>query len=202
MEEVQVVQSIRVQVDKLDKLQNLVGETVINQARLMRLSEEIAAIDENLGEMVLQFVEDNETSVRELQDQIQQVRMIEMGSIFTPMKRIVRDFAVKNDKKINLDIHGADTELDKTVTEQLHGPLVHLIRNAMDHGIEKPQEREKNGKDSAGTITLRASHQEGFVIVEIEDDGKGMDPQKIFEAGVRKGLVSDCLLYTSPSPRD
>ena len=191
LEEVQVVQSIRVQVDKLDKLQNLVGETVINQARLMRLSEEIAAIDENLGEMVLQFVEDNETSVRELQDQIQQVRMIEMGSIFTPMKRIVRDFAVKNDKKINLDIHGADTELDKTVTEQLHGPLVHLIRNAMDHGIEKPQEREKNGKDSAGTITLRASHQEGFVIVEIEDDGKGMDPQKIFEAGVRKGLVSE-----------
>merc|ERR1711991_648111 len=82
---------------------------------------------------------------------------------FTPMKRIVRDFAVKNDKKINLDIHGADTELDKTVTEQLHGPLVHLIRNAMDHGIEKPQEREKNG----------------------------MDPQKIFEAGVRKGLVSE-----------
>ena len=190
-EETQVVQSIRVQVDKLDKLQNLVGETVINQARLMRLSEEITAIDENLGEMVLQFVEDNETSVRELQDQIQQVRMIEMGSIFTPMKRIVRDFAVKNQKQINLDIHGADTELDKTVTEQLHGPLVHLIRNAMDHGIEKPDERDKKGKDRAGTITLRASHQEGYVIVEIEDDGKGMDPQKIYEAGVRKGIVAE-----------
>jgi len=190
-EETQVVQSIRVQVDKLDKLQNLVGETVINQARLMRLSEEITAIDENLGEMVLQFVEDNETSVRELQDQIQQVRMIEMGSIFTPMKRIVRDFAVKNQKQINLDIHGADTELDKTVTEQLHGPLVHLIRNAMDHGIEKPDERNNKGKDRTGTITLRASHQEGFVIVEIEDDGKGMDPQKIYEAGVRKGIVAE-----------
>ena len=190
-EETQVVQSIRVQVDKLDKLQNLVGETVINQARLMRLSEEITAIDENLGEMVLQFVEDNETSVRELQDQIQQVRMIEMGSIFTPMKRIVRDFAVKNQKQINLDIHGADTELDKTVTEQLHGPLVHLIRNAMDHVIEKPDERNNKGKDRTGTITLRASHQEGFVIVEIEDDGKGMDPQKIYEAGVRKGIVAE-----------
>ena len=190
-EETQVVQSIRVQVDKLDKLQNLVGETVINQARLMRLSEEITAIDENLGEMVLQFVEDNETSVRELQDQIQQVRMIEMGSIFTPMKRIVRDFAVKNQKQINLDIHGADTELDKTVTEQLHGPLVHLIRNAMDHGIEKPDERNNKGKDRTGTITLRASHQEGFVIVEIEDDGKGMDPKKIYEAGVRKGIVAE-----------
>ena len=190
-EETQVVQSIRVQVDKLDKLQNLVGETVINQARLMRLSEEITAIDENLGEMVLQFVEDNETSVRELQDQIQQVRMIEMGSIFTPMKRIVRDFAVKNQKQINLDIHGADTELDKTVTEQLHGPLVHLIRNAMDHGIEKPDERNNKGKDRTGTITLRASHQEGYVIVEIEDDGKGMDPQKIYEAGVRKGIVAE-----------
>ena len=99
LEEVQVVQSIRVQVDKLDKLQNLVGETVINRARLMRLSEEIAAIDENLGEMVLQFVEDNETSVRELQDQIQQVRMIEMGGIFTPMKRIVRVLQSKTTRR-------------------------------------------------------------------------------------------------------
>jgi two-component system chemotaxis sensor kinase CheA len=190
MKETQVVQSIRVHVDKLDKLQNLVGETVINQSRLMRLSEEIIAIDENLGEMVLQFVEENEQSVRELQDQILQVRMVQVGSIFTPMKRIVRDFAVTKNKQIRLGISGADTELDKTVTEQLHGPLVHLIRNAMDHGIEEPEIRQQHGKDPTGTIALRASHQEGFVIVEIEDDGKGMDPQKIMETGVRKGLVS------------
>ena len=110
-----------------------------NQARLMRLSEEIAAI-ENLGEMVLQFVEDNETSVRELRDQIQQVRMIEMGSIFTPMKRIVKDFAVKNDKKINLDIHGWQ-ELWPCLNSQ--HPLVHLIHQCNGPRDKETQKREK-----------------------------------------------------------
>ena len=167
------------------------GKNFVFDERLgERISEEIIAIDENLGEMVLPFVEENEQSVRELQDQILQVRMVQVGSIFTPMKRLVRDFAIASNKQIRLGISGADTELDKTVTEQLHGPLVHLIRNAMDHGIEEPEIRQQHGKDPTGTIALRASHQEGFVIVEIEDDGKGMDPQKIMEAGVRKGLVS------------
>ena len=134
-------------VEKLDRLQNMVGETVTNQSRLEQLSQEILKVDENLGEMLLQFVEDNEKSVRELQDQILQVRMIPVGSIFTPMKRTVRDFANSSNKKIRLEIEGGDTELDKTVTEHLHGPLVHLVRNSMDHGIEDPQTREKNGKD-------------------------------------------------------
>nr|MCS5552031.1 Hpt domain-containing protein [SAR324 cluster bacterium] len=138
---IQTVQSIRVAVEKLDKLQNLVGETVINQSRLHQLSGQIMAVDESLGEMLSQFVEDNEKSVRELQDQILQVRMIPVGSIFTPMRRTVRDFANHNNKKINLEIEGGETELDKTVTEQLHGPLVHLVRNSMDHGIEDPETR-------------------------------------------------------------
>ena len=140
--------------------------------------------------MLLQFVEDNEKSVRELQDQILQVRMIPVGSIFTPMKRTVRDFANTNNKKIRLEIEGGDTELDKTVTEQLHGPLVHLVRNSMDHGIEDPQTREKNGKDPNGTIRLKASHQEGYVIVEIEDDGKGIDAKTVFDSAVKKELVN------------
>ena len=187
---VQTVQSIRVAVEKLDKLQNLVGETVINQSRLHQLSGQIMTVDENLGEMLSQFVEDNEKSVRELQDQILQVRMIPVGSIFTPMRRTVRDFANRNNKKINLEIEGGETELDKTVTEQLHGPLVHLVRNSMDHGIEDPETREKNGKDSTGTILLKASQQEGYVIVEIEDDGGGVDPKAVFDSAVRKELIS------------
>ena len=187
---VQTVQSIRVAVEKLDKLQNLVGETVINQSRLHQLSSQIMAVDETLGEMLSQFVEDNEKSVRELQDQILQVRMIPVGSIFTPMRRTVRDFANRNNKKINLEIEGGETELDKTVTEQLHGPLVHLVRNSMDHGIEDPETREKNGKDPFGTIFLKASQQEGYVIVEIEDDGGGIDPKVVFDSAISKDLIS------------
>ena len=187
---VQTVQSIRVAVEKLDKLQNLVGETVINQSRLHQLSGQIMTVDETLGEMLSQFVEDNEKSVRELQDQILQVRMIPVGSIFTPMRRTVRDFANSNNKKINLEIEGGDTELDKTVTEQLHGPLVHLVRNSMDHGIEDPLTRQKNGKDPVGKILLKASQQEGYVIVEIEDDGGGIDPKVVFDSAVSKDLIS------------
>jgi len=187
---VQTVQSIRVAVEKLDKLQNLVGETVINQSRLHQLSGQIMAVDESLGDLLSQFVEDNEKSVRELQDQILQVRMIPVGSIFTPMRRTVRDFANRNNKKINLEIEGGETELDKTVTEQLHGPLVHLVRNSMDHGIEDPETRKKNGKDSSGTILLKASQQEGYVIVEIEDDGGGIDPKVVYDSAVRKELIN------------
>ena len=184
-------QSIRVTVERLDKLQNLVGETVINQARLHLLSDQIMEIDVKLGEMLEQFVEDNEKSVQELQDQILQVRMIPVGSILNNMKRTVRDYATKSKKKIRLEIEGGDTELDKTVTEQLQGPLVHLVRNSMDHGIEDSETRIKNGKDPTGTISLKASQQEGYVIVEIEDDGKGIDAKVIFDSAVRKGFIDE-----------
>ena len=188
---IKTTQSIRVTIDKLDNLQNLVGETVINQARLHRLSDKIMEIDVNLGEMLSQFVEDNEKSVQELQDQILQVRMIPVGSILNNMKRTVRDYATRSKKKIRLEIEGGDTELDKTVTEQLQGPLVHLVRNSMDHGIEDSETREKQGKDPTGTISLKASQQEGYVIVEIEDDGKGIDPKVIFDSAVKKGFVNE-----------
>ena len=189
--ESKTTQSIRVTVERLDKLQNLVGETVINQSRLHLLSEQIMRVDDNLGEMLLQFVEDNEKSVQELQDQILQVRMIPVGSILNNMKRTVRDYATRSKKKIRLEIEGGDTELDKTVTEQLQGPLVHLVRNSMDHGIEDSETRIKNGKDPTGTISLKASQQEGYVIVEIEDDGKGIDPKVIFDSAVRKGFIDE-----------
>ncbi len=189
--ESKATQSIRVTVERLDKLQNLVGETVINQARLHLLSDKIMEIDVKLGEMLEQFVEDNEKSVQELQDQILQVRMIPVGSILNNMKRTVRDYATKSKKKIRLEIEGGDTELDKTVTEQLQGPLVHLVRNSMDHGIEDSETRIKNGKDPTGTISLKASQQEGYVIVEIEDDGKGIDPKVIFDSAVRKGFIDE-----------
>ena len=193
---IKATQSIRVTTDKLDKLQNLVGETVINQARLHRLSDKIMEIDVNLGEMLLQFVEDNEKSVYELQEQILQVRMIPVGSILNNMKRTVRDYAMRSKKKIKLEIEGGDTELDKTVTEQLQGPLVHLVRNSMDHGIEDSETRVKHGKDPTGTIYLKASQQEGYVIVEIEDDGKGIDSKVIFDSAVKKGFINEADMLT------
>ncbi|MBV52228.1 MAG: hypothetical protein CMH77_07025 [Nitrospinae bacterium] len=182
-------QTIRVNVDKLDDLQNLVGETVINQSRLKRLGEEIMAADEHLGDMVLQFLEDSETCVRTLQDRIQQVRMVQLGTLFAPLKRVVRDYAVHEDKQILLQVSGEDTDLDKTVTDQLYGPLLHLVRNAMDHGIEAPRVRQDRGKKPQGTISLSASHQEGFVIVEVSDDGKGLDPDAIRAGAVKRGLI-------------
>ncbi len=183
-------QTIRVPVSRLDRLQNLVSETVIRQARLLRLNDAIQATDDQLGEQFLQFVEDSEQAVRELQDQIQQVRMIPVGTIFSPMKRVVRDFANRHQKQIKLDIHGAETELDKTITEQIQGPLMHLLRNAMDHGLETPSDRIEAGKSPTGTITLRASQQQGFVVVEISDDGRGLDPRKILAASQRLGMVA------------
>ena len=186
-----VSQTIRVPVSRLDRLQNLVSETVIRQARLLRLNEAIQATDDQLGEQFLQFVEDNEQAVRELQDQIQQVRMVPVGTIFSPMKRVVREFATRHDKQIKLEIYGAETELDKTITEQIQGPLMHLLRNAMDHGLEAPEQRKKSEKNPIGTITLQASHQAGFVVVEVKDDGRGLDPDKILAAGRRLGIVAE-----------
>jgi two-component system chemotaxis sensor kinase CheA len=171
-------QTIRVPVSRLDRLQNLISETVIRQARLLRLNDAIQATDDKLGELFLQFVEDNEQAVRELQDQIQQVRMVPVETIFSPLKRVVRDFATRHQKQINLEISGSETELDKTITEQIQGPLMHLLRNAMDHGMEAPEQREDVGKNPTGTITLRASQQQGFVVVEVADDGRGLDPEK------------------------
>jgi two-component system chemotaxis sensor kinase CheA len=182
-------QTIRVNVDKLDDLQNLVSETVINQSRLKRLGEEIMAADEHLGDMLLQFLEDSEDCVRTLQDRIQQVRMVQLGTLFAPLKRVVRDYAVQEGKQILLQVSGEDTDLDKTVTDQLYGPLLHLVRNAMDHGIEAPQVRQDRGKKPQGTISLSASHQEGFVIVEVSDDGKGLNPDAIRASAVERGLI-------------
>ena len=186
-----VSQTIRVPVSRLDRLQNLVSETVIRQARLLRLNEAIQATDDELGEQFLQFVEDNEQAVRELQDQIQQVRMVPVGTIFSPMKRVVREFATRHQKQIKLEIYGAETELDKTITEQIQGSLMHLLRNAMDHGLEAPEQRRESAKNPIGTITLQASHQAGFVVVEVKDDGRGLDPDKILAAGRRLGIVAE-----------
>ena len=186
-----VGKSIRVSIDRLERLQNLIGETVINQSRLIQLCEEAERLDPTFAGALNEFVEENSRSVRDLQDEIQAVRMVQVDTVFSRFRRVVRDYSVESNKEIRLRIEGGETELDKTVTDQLHGPLLHLIRNAMDHGIESSEERRQAAKDTAGTIWLRAFHRGGHVMVEVQDDGKGMDVQRIRQKGLDRGLIEE-----------
>jgi len=186
-----VGKSIRVSIARLERLQNLIGETVINQSRLIQLCEEAERLDPTFAGALNEFVEENSRSVRDLQDEIQAVRMVQVDTVFSRLRRVVRDYSVESNKEIRLRIEGGETELDKTVTDQLHGPLLHLIRNAMDHGIESSEERRQAAKDPAGTIWLRAFHRGGHVMVEVQDDGKGMDVQRIRQKGLDRGLIEE-----------
>ena len=183
--------SIHVSNFKLDKLMNLVGETVINQARLKELGQEFRILNRKLGDRYQQIIDDSDIVVRELQDQVMNIRMVPIKGAFLPLQRIVRDYSVKSGKKIKLEISGGETELDKTVSEKLGGPLKHLIRNAMDHGIELQEERVKNGKTPEGKIELKAFHSEGHVFIEVQDDGAGIDAEKIKDIARSKQLLDD-----------
>ena len=183
--------SIHVSNFKLDKLMNLVGETVINQARLKELGQEFRILNRKLGDRYQQIIDDSDIVVRELQDQVMNIRMVPIKGAFLPLQRIVRDYSVKSGKKIKLEIFGGETELDKTVSEKLGGPLKHLIRNAMDHGIELQEERAKNGKTPEGKIELKAFHSEGHVFIEVQDDGAGIDAEKIKDIARSKQLLDD-----------
>ena len=183
--------SIHVSNFKLDKLMNLVGETVINQARLKELGQEFRTLNRKLGDRYQQIIDDSDIVVRELQDQVMNIRMVPIKGAFLPLQRIVRDYSVKSGKKIKLEISGGETELDKTVSEKLGGPLKHLIRNAMDHGIELQEKRAKNGKTPEGKIELKAFHSEGHVFIEVQDDGAGIDAEKIKDIARSKQLLDD-----------
>ena len=183
--------SIHVSNMKLDKLMNLVGETVINQARLKEFGQELRLADRKMGDIYQQIVYDSDIVVRELQDQVMNIRMVPIKGTFLPLQRIVRDYCVGSGKKIKLQISGGETELDKNVSEKLGGPLKHLVRNAMDHGIESIEKRLERGKDEGGTIYLRAFHGEGQVFIEVQDDGGGINSEIIFKKALAKGLIDE-----------
>jgi two-component system chemotaxis sensor kinase CheA len=183
--------SIHVSNMKLDKLMNLVGETVINQARLKEFGQELRLADRKMGDIYQQIVYDSDIVVRELQDQVMNIRMVPIKGTFLPLQRIVRDYCVGSGKKIKLQISGGETELDKNVSEKLGGPLKHLVRNAMDHGIESIEKRLERGKDEGGTIYLRAFHGEGQVFIEVQDDGGGINSEIILKKALAKGLIDE-----------
>ena len=178
------ITSIRVSSDKLDKLVNLVGELVTVQARLSQ-----TAAGKNEQEL-LSIAEEVERLTWELRDNTMNVRMVAIGATFIKFKRLIRDLSSELGREIELVTEGAETELDKTVIERLNDPLVHLIRNSIDHGIEPPEIREAKGKPRQGTIRLKAMHSGANVIINVIDDGAGLNKETIFKKAVEKGLVS------------
>lgn len=180
--------SIRVSIDKVDDLINMVGELVITQSMLGQLGENVNAESiEKLQDGLSQL----ERNTRELQESVMRIRMLPISFAFQRFPRMVRDLSHQLDKEIELVLLGEQTELDKTVMEKIGDPLVHLVRNSVDHGIETPDEREANGKPRKGTVELNAFHQGGNIVIEITDDGKGIDKDVIFSKAVEKGIVSE-----------
>lgn len=182
--QIAAVSNVRVSSEKLDQLVDLVGELVTVQARLAQLAG-------NHDDSDLSVIsEEVETLTSELRDNTMSIRLLPIGTTFNKFKRLVRDLSHDLDKKIQLVTEGGDTELDKSVIEQLNDPLVHIIRNSVDHGIESPAEREKAGKPGEGTVRLSAVHSGAYVNITIEDDGAGLNKNKIREKAIEKGVIS------------
>lgn len=175
--------TVRVGTDRLDALMNLMGEMVIQRTRLAQLAGE-----HGLGDLRA-AVEDMTRVTNDLQSLIMQVRMMPVEAVFMRFPRMVRDLANTLGKRVDLVISGEDTELDRTVIDGLGDPLVHMLRNAVDHGLETPQERQAAGKDPTGTIHLSARHAGSSVVIEVREDGRGMDPAALRASAVRKGLM-------------
>lgn len=183
--------SIRVDVKKVDQLINLAGELVIIQAMLAQNSR---ALDPSTNQQLLAGLADLDRNTRDLQEAVMSIRMIPMSTVFSRFPRMLRDLANKMGKKINLVTQGEATELDKGLVEKITDPLTHLVRNSVDHGIESPEDRLAAGKPEAGTLTLSASHQGGSIVIEVRDDGKGMNREKILKKARERGMdVSDSM---------
>lgn len=180
--------SIRVSIDKIDALLNLVGELVITQSMLARHADGAVAGSEAQGLKDGLLVLERHT--RELQESAMQIRMLPIGASFSRFKRLVRDLSQKTGKKVELKLSGENTELDKTVLEKMSDPLVHLVRNSLDHGIEKPEDRLAAGKPETGTLHLSAYHEGGNIVIQVDDDGAGLNRQRILAKAIEKGIVS------------
>jgi two-component system chemotaxis sensor kinase CheA len=179
-----MLESIRVNIAQLDTIMNLVGELVISKGRLLQIASEydIPELKEAVSIM--------DKSITSLQDEIMQIRMVKVERVFNKFPRMVRDLARKLGKKVEFVMDGLDTELDRTVLDEISDPLVHLVRNAVDHGIETPEERVAAGKSETGRIRLAAWREKNNIIIELEDDGKGLDVEKIKQKAIERGIVT------------
>ncbi len=178
--------SIRVSTSKIDGLINLVGELVITQASLSQFAQ---GLDPLGHERLLSAVQQLEHTTRRLQETVMSTRMLPIDSVFSRFPRMVHDLAARLNKQVRLQTVGEGTELDKSVIEKIGDPLTHLVRNSIDHGIESPEDRLRAGKPAQGTVTLRAAHQAGQIMIEIADDGRGLSRQRIIDKARSNGIA-------------
>lgn len=178
--------SIRVSTEKVDKLIDLVGELVIAQSMATEII--IHFSPERLGQLH-EAMAQIERNTREVQERVMAVRMMPIGSIFSRFPRLVRDLAASTGKQIQLQMFGEETELDKSMVERIADPLMHLVRNSADHGLEPPEERQQAGKYETGVIRLLAYHQGGSIIIEVSDDGRGLNTERIRQKAIERGLI-------------
>ena len=189
-----VAQSIRVDLDRIDQLVNLVGEMVIAQSMLQ---EQVRWLPYEVSNTISVGVENLSRHMRDLQESVMSVRAQPIKSVFTRMPRIIREVSATCGKDVRLTTFGEETEVDKTVLENLIDPLTHMIRNSIDHGIETPEERSANGKTPYGTIQLSAKHKSGRIVIEIEDDGAGINRDAVLKKAKQQGLVNDDQVLSS-----
>lgn len=192
--EVNVVeQTIRVDVNRLDHLMNLIGELVLSKNRLLKIYDDVEERYE--GEQFLEELNQVVSSISmvttDLQTAVMKTRMLAIGKVFNKFPRMIRDLARELNKKIELQISGEETELDKSIVEVIGDPLVHIIRNSADHGIEMPEVRAREGKNETGTVELKAYNEGNSIVIEIADDGKGLDPDLLRSKSFEKGIISE-----------
>ncbi|WP_029893336.1 chemotaxis protein CheA [Desulfohalovibrio reitneri] len=186
--------TIRVDHEKLDHLMNLIGELIINRNRFAMLGRALEEGQQDVQEVAQDLLETTDAMNRisdDLQDTIMNVRMVPVGTVFSRFPRLVRDMSRKTGKQVELIMEGEDTELDKSVVEVIGDPLVHMIRNSMDHGLESSEKRREIGKPATGKVWLRAYHKGNSVAIEVEDDGKGIDPEGIKQSAIGKGVITE-----------
>jgi len=183
--EVRAAQTVRVKFEQLDKIMNLVGELVINKIALLQVTSDTG------GGEIKRIAGNIDRLTSDLHDLVMQVRMVPACQIFDRFPRLVRDLSLQKGKEIELMMEGRDIEIDRTVLDEVGEPLIHLLRNSIDHGIETPDERRKAGKNPVGKIRLSAQRSGNHVIIEVEDDGAGLNPELLRESAVRKGFVSE-----------
>jgi two-component system chemotaxis sensor kinase CheA len=182
--------SIRVDIDKIDALINRVGELVITQSMLGQVGLELEEVEHPAVERLHEGLTQLERNARDLQEDVMRIRMLPISFVFNRFPRMVHDVSAKLGKQVELVVRGEQTELDKTVMEKIGDPLVHLLRNSLDHGLEPPAERLAAGKKETGVVELNAYHQGGYIIIEIRDDGRGLNTKRIREKALENGLIA------------
>jgi two-component system chemotaxis sensor kinase CheA len=181
--------TVRATVERLNNLMNLVGELITDRNRLRQIHTRLTRLNSNYDH-IFETIDHLGRITDQLQEEVMSIRMLPVSSVLGKFPRMVRDMAQKVGKSIDVVIQGEETEMDRSMIEEIHDPLIHLIRNSVDHGIESPQERLAAGKPERGTITLTARHEQGRIILTVEDDGGGIDGEKLRRSAVQKDLIS------------